>query len=223
MVPTLRYGYLDIYVNRTALGDQSGDSSRALRLLVVADMADGSTVTLASGPAGGWMARHGPIVYDHLWHGEIYDARQTAVSASPWFAAVAMQPKAGPLRPQMMEGIKVAESFTPKMSLMSSVCAAPALGGTALEGDRVFLGCSGGSGTIAAIEFVSYGTPLNVGSADCSNMQVCRLASRHCRSPCTSCGCTDTCHVTSPLPTCHIVCIALLCCDRQRSQHQWHF
>ena len=48
-----RYGYLDIYVNRTALGDQSGDSSRALRMLVVADMADGSSVMLASGTGKG--------------------------------------------------------------------------------------------------------------------------------------------------------------------------
>ena len=34
---------------------------------------DGSSQTLRSGD--GWFARHGPIVYDHVWHGEIYDSR----------------------------------------------------------------------------------------------------------------------------------------------------
>lgn len=67
-----KYGYLDIYVNRSALNDQSGDSSRSLLLVLVAEFADGTSAELVTGPSGGWMARHGPIVYDHLWHGEMY-------------------------------------------------------------------------------------------------------------------------------------------------------
>lgn len=39
----------------------------------------GSTSSLSSNPS--WSSRHGPIVYDHLWHGEIYDARQELGSA----------------------------------------------------------------------------------------------------------------------------------------------
>eukprot|EP01043_Picozoa_sp_COSAG02_P031387 COSAG02_NODE_2046_length_10017_cov_3.000403_7_plen_138_part_00 len=62
-----KFGYLDIYTNRTALGDQSGDASRAFRLVLVATLSDGSEHTLASAADGSWHMRHGPIVYDHLW------------------------------------------------------------------------------------------------------------------------------------------------------------
>ena len=42
--------------------------------MLIATLADGSEVTLTSSSA--WTAVHGPIVYDHLWHGEIYDSRR---------------------------------------------------------------------------------------------------------------------------------------------------
>jgi alpha-L-rhamnosidase len=110
-----KFGYLDIYTNRTALGDQSGDSSRAFLLVLVATLSDGSEHTLVSTP-GGWRSRHGPIVYDHLWHGEIYDARQeldgwsakplASFPADSWGPARAMQPRVGRLYPQLMQPIR---------------------------------------------------------------------------------------------------------------------
>lgn len=66
-----KYGYLDIYVNRTNLEDQSGDSSRALKLFLFAEFADGTSTELVTEVSSNWQARHGPIVYDHLWHGEM--------------------------------------------------------------------------------------------------------------------------------------------------------
>ena len=48
-----------------------------LQLLITATLADGSAVSFSTAE-GSWKSRHGPIVYDHLWHGEIYDSRQEA-------------------------------------------------------------------------------------------------------------------------------------------------
>eukprot|EP00038_Savillea_parva_P007047 m.167528 g.167528 ORF g.167528 m.167528 type:complete len:1197 (+) comp12839_c0_seq1:59-3649(+) len=163
-----KYGYLDIYVNRTALHDQSGDSSRALMLIMQVELADGSVKELVTDTSGNWQARHGPIVYDHLWHGEIYDARQ---ETETWFPAKAMPVHTHALRPQMMEGIKVAASYSPvETQYRSNVCDAPFLGGSAMEGSPLYLGCQGGRGTIASIEFASYGTPVNAGDANCSTL-----------------------------------------------------
>ena len=64
MVGNGKWGYLDMYVNRTAAGDQSGDSTRAFALLLSVVLDDGARLNLTSG--AGWVARHGPIVYDHL-------------------------------------------------------------------------------------------------------------------------------------------------------------
>lgn len=115
-----KFGYLDIYTNRTALGDQSGDSSRAFRLVLVAELSDGSTHTLVSSTKG-WKSRHGPIVYDHLWHGETYDSRQELEgwSAKPlagfpsgsWSPAKAMSPTAGRLYPQLMPPIRKIKDY----------------------------------------------------------------------------------------------------------------
>lgn len=60
-----KWGYLDIYANRTKLGDQSGDSTRAFRMVMIVKTQDGSTINFVSKPTG-WYMRHGPIVYDHL-------------------------------------------------------------------------------------------------------------------------------------------------------------
>ena len=122
-----KYGYLDIFVNRTTLGDQSGDSSRALKLIAHAHLADGSVATLQT-TAAGWRTRHGPIVYDHSWHGEIYDARKEVLSpawdASPLAAyapdvwarsasAITVGAVAAKLRPQLMEPIRIIQTIKP--------------------------------------------------------------------------------------------------------------
>jgi hypothetical protein len=47
-------------------------------MALLVTMADGTTHTFKTAAGGSsWKYRHGPIVYDHLWHGEIYDARQS--------------------------------------------------------------------------------------------------------------------------------------------------
>jgi hypothetical protein len=47
-----KWGYLDIYSNRTKHGDQSGDSSRAFRMALVVKMADGTTHAFKTTPEG---------------------------------------------------------------------------------------------------------------------------------------------------------------------------
>ena len=131
-----KYGYLDMFFNRSALGDQSGDSSRCFRLLLVATLADGSELTLRSDAnSGDWKSRHGAIVYDHMWQGEMYDSRQEAAGgprgwidgskpmsscpASTWgTAAVAMHPAAGRMFPQLMPGIRVVDSHEAQSALV---------------------------------------------------------------------------------------------------------
>lgn len=108
-----KFGYLDMFANRTAAGDQSGDSTRAFKLLITTLTADGQRDTFVSSAGAGspWKMRHGPIVYDHLWNGVIYDSRR---ASAPWSeAAVEMSPKAGRASPQLMPAIRVIESYTP--------------------------------------------------------------------------------------------------------------
>jgi alpha-L-rhamnosidase len=130
-----KYGYLDMFVNRSAMGDQSGDSSRCFRLLLVVTLADGSELTLRSdAKSGGWKSRHGAIVYDHMWQGEMYDSRQEAAGGpqgwidvskpiktnpSDWDTlAVAMHPRAGRMFPQLMPGIRVVDSFKARSTVV---------------------------------------------------------------------------------------------------------
>ena len=47
-----KWGYLDIYSNRTKHADQSGDSSRAFRMALVVTMTDGKTHTIKTTTAG---------------------------------------------------------------------------------------------------------------------------------------------------------------------------
>ena len=115
-----KFGYLDIYANRTAAEDQSGDSTRALLMVMTCTFDDGSELTLHSN-ASRWLVRRGPIVYDHLWHGEIYDSRLALptwdqpidVPMQQWQPAARMRPKVGSLFPQLMPPIRVTETLQP--------------------------------------------------------------------------------------------------------------
>ena len=118
-----RWGYLDIYENRTALGDQSGDSSRCFRALIAVQFDDGTELLSGTQPGAGWQYRHGPVVYDHVWHGAIYDTRLEAApswSAAPlpsypagtWAGpARRMAPKVGKLYPQLMPPVRSTATF----------------------------------------------------------------------------------------------------------------
>ena len=121
-----KYGYLDIYANRSAAHDQSGDATRAFRLLLIARLADGSEHTLTTDSTS-WRSGHGPIVYDHLWHGEVYDSRQeaspawdaaplSAYAAGVWAPAQPRAPKVRALAPQLIPPIRVTQRLAPVKS-----------------------------------------------------------------------------------------------------------
>ena len=133
------------------------DGCRALVLQVVVTMPDGTVVRHGSNTRD-WVVRQGPILWDHLFHGETYDARleldgwaaaplATWAAGAPrtaagWEPAVVMHPPPGaernitsalgPLSPAMTPPIRITESF-------------PALVLTKLSGS----GGGGGSGTAA--------------------------------------------------------------------------
>ena len=133
VVGNSKFGYLDIYANRSKVHDQSGDSTRAFIMLCVVTYKDGSeemftTTSDSSSPQSTWMARHGPIVYDHLWHGEIFDHRLTIEGwdagslqrGDEWAAAKKMVPVVGELVPQQMPPIRITETLLPVHSRCSN-------------------------------------------------------------------------------------------------------
>lgn len=97
--------------------------------MVVANFTDGTSTS--SGSDLEWKARNGPITYDHLWHGEIYDANReiedwasapvsdlqnqlTVDGSDPgWKSVVPMHPLVGTLSPQVMPPIRIVQSFEP--------------------------------------------------------------------------------------------------------------
>ena len=118
-----KFGYLDIYANRTREHDQSGDATRALLLSVKATLDDASTHTLLTNTSS-WSARHGPIIYDHMWHGEIFDSRlvlplwdsaplPSFPTSARWRPTRHMAPIVGRLTPQSMEPIRIVETLAP--------------------------------------------------------------------------------------------------------------
>jgi hypothetical protein len=69
-----KWGYTDIWCNMTSAGGPNG--CRALQLQLVVQMADGTELVHTTNTQEGvWQCRQGPIVWDHLFHGETYDAR----------------------------------------------------------------------------------------------------------------------------------------------------
>ena len=129
-----KFGYLDVWCNMTAAGEtfgQPGGACQTLKLMAVANFTDGTSITTGSDLS--WKARNGPITYDHLWHGEIYDANKevedwasaglpslmdsqsltVSGSAPGWSAAVGMSPLVGVMSPQLMQPIRIVQSFEP--------------------------------------------------------------------------------------------------------------
>ena len=73
LIGIYKFGYDDLWCNQTKFGPRG---CKALILSLVAEFANGTSVTLAStSSAKRWETRGGPIAYDHLFHGETYDAR----------------------------------------------------------------------------------------------------------------------------------------------------
>ena len=76
-----KWGYTDVWCNMTTAGGPDG--CRALILQLVVTMADGSVVRHGTN-TNDWQVRQGPIVWDHLFHGETYDA---ALELDGWASA----------------------------------------------------------------------------------------------------------------------------------------
>ena len=91
MLGNSKYGYMDVWCNITATTRAAANAStstsaaavdagalraesgpnhcRAFRLRLVAELSDGTVVSHVSGQEG-WAGRRGPIVNDHMYHGE---------------------------------------------------------------------------------------------------------------------------------------------------------
>ena len=128
MLGNYKWGYTDVWCNMTAAGGPDG--CRAFLFKLELTMEDGSIVEHTSNTAD-WKCRQSPVVWDHLFHGETYDARleiedwaspKGVLDPTKWQPTVAMDDipgptqegainTTGPLVPTMMPPIRVTESF----------------------------------------------------------------------------------------------------------------
>ena len=125
-----KWGYTDVWCNMTAAGGPDG--CRAFLFKLEVTLADGSVFEHTSGTGSDWSCRQSPIIWDHLFHGETYDARLEVEDwASPkgvMKAADGWSPThlmhhipgptqegnintTGPLFPAMLPPIRVTETF----------------------------------------------------------------------------------------------------------------
>ena len=125
-----KWGYTDVWCNMTAAGGPDG--CRALIFKLELTMEDGTVVEHVSTPD--WVGRQSPVVFDHLFHGETYDARREiedwaspegVVDPDDWHPTHLMDHipgpaqdsyggpinSTGPLVPSMMPPIRITESF----------------------------------------------------------------------------------------------------------------
>lgn len=168
-----KWGYLDVWCNMTAAGGPDG--CRMWLMQVVVEFSDGQRASYVTDPRR-CFGRHGPIVYDHLYHGEVYDARaeldgwnSRPLSTWPegvWSPVLPMQPAIGELSPQLIPPVRITESFAPISITRRDIseCPTPYLGGLVQENDVLDLVCVPGTGVITSIDFAAYG----VVSGDCA-------------------------------------------------------
>eukprot|EP00047_Mylnosiga_fluctuans_P000527 m.195091 g.195091 ORF g.195091 m.195091 type:complete len:1269 (+) comp10076_c0_seq31:2213-6019(+) len=189
LVGNYKWGYTDIWCNMTTAGGPDG--CRAFYLQIAVEHEDGTQSTHHTTPDT-WVARPSPIVWDHLFHGETYNASQqlagwatlplSAFPAGTWTPAVAMNPPTsapgtslGPTVPNRMPPIRILESFEPVSVTpipAGDVLNCPArLGGVGFECEPqpacsqnvLHLSCA--SGVIASVDFASFGQPFG----DCTH------------------------------------------------------
>ena len=115
------YSAYDTYCNATELGPRG---CLAFIICLSITLSDGTTQHIVSeAESGKWLARQGPIVFDQIYQGEIYDARierggwnSAALSSldqsTEWSPAVAMQPNAGELTLSTIPPVRIVESFS---------------------------------------------------------------------------------------------------------------
>ena len=92
--------------------------SRALLFQLNIELADGQTVSIASGPK--WKMKDGPVTSDSVWDGETYDARletpgwdRPGYDDSSWSAAQAIEGPKGEISAEMMPPIRVVDTLVP--------------------------------------------------------------------------------------------------------------
>ena len=72
MLGNYKWGYLDVWCDMTKAGGPDG--CRAFVMMLSVTMADGTELVHTSNAKGGeWQCRQGPVLWDHLFHGETYD------------------------------------------------------------------------------------------------------------------------------------------------------
>eukprot|EP00054_Salpingoeca_dolichothecata_P025500 m.179111 g.179111 ORF g.179111 m.179111 type:complete len:1109 (+) comp25377_c0_seq1:111-3437(+) len=168
-----KYGYLDVWC------DQGQRDCLSLLLQVSLEFDDASIVTLVSNTKD-WVGRDGPVIYNNLFHGEVYDARQelagwassanSTFPAGTWHAVAKHEPNVlmSSLTPQTFPAVKVMQNFS-AVSVRRAAnsifqCNAPYIGGSVPEGQYsasiLNLTCQPGSGVISNITFAAYGTPF---------------------------------------------------------------
>jgi len=92
-----KFGYDDLWCNQTYRGP---DGCRAFILNLTLEHNDENnitTTTVGTNDPSDWQARSGPIIYDHLFHGETYDARidmDWNGTSTSWHVAQEIIPKA---------------------------------------------------------------------------------------------------------------------------------
>ena len=188
--------YMDIWCNTTEVGPAG---CRSAKVLLVVELSDGRRATLVTraggtpGAAGGWVGRQGPRVYQHEYHGEVYDAARevpewSAASAAAvggsWAPAIASPPREiadGVLEPMRLPPMRKLDTYRPvsvtklvsdpRGSNFSCNATRGTLGGVAPEGQffdsELRLACTPGTGVISEIRFANFGAPSL--SRDCAH------------------------------------------------------
>lgn len=116
------YSAYDTYCNATKLGPR-GCLAFIMHLSI--KLSDGSKQSIVTeSESGRWLARQGPIVFDQLYQGEIYDARieqhgwnsvplasMNVGAAAEWSASVAMHPNVSQLTFSTIPPVRVVDSL----------------------------------------------------------------------------------------------------------------
>ncbi|EDQ86725.1 uncharacterized protein MONBRDRAFT_10744 [Monosiga brevicollis MX1] len=113
-----KWGYNDKWCNMTARGGPEGCRG-LIAILELIRPQDSSRWHLISDSA--WLTAPGPISWDHLFHGETYDARLEAtgwlqpgfVPPATWVSASVLQLPVGSLEPAFMPALRVMQQLAP--------------------------------------------------------------------------------------------------------------
>lgn len=126
-----KWGYNDVWCNMTEMGGPDGCRALALRGVVeyVSAATPDTVLTTTAGAQSPWMGRQGPVTWDHLFHGETFDARLDVQGwssepvldslpggASAWGPVTVMEPHGtgfGPLHPTNIPPLRATEKLSP--------------------------------------------------------------------------------------------------------------